>query len=381
MKDANPYERIVTALHEAALDDTRWPATSALIDEAFGASGNSIVFADESTPGDIRILLARFLYRGERHLEFEQEYFTDYYHLDERVPRVRRLPDSQIVHVTELYTDDERKRSLVYNQALSRGFVQDSLNVRLDGPGGSRIAWVINDPVEDTGWSSEQIELVRRVLPHLRHYLGVRRVLDEAGALGESLASLLDETGSGVLHLDRHGRIVEANDVARDVLRRGDALYDHGGRLQARALGENEALQRLLARALTPLDDERSGGSMVVRGWNVLAGSRVHVSPLGETEFGAPQIAALVLVVEPERPSRIDPDLVGAALGLTPAESRIAVRLAGGESVQQIMAATGRSEHTIRWHMRQIFQKHRLTRQGELIRLVLSLPRLSEPPH
>ena len=252
MSDASPFERIVASLHEAAFDDTRWPATSALIDEAIGAKGNSIVFADESSPGDIRILLARFLYRGERHEELEQEYFTDYYRLDERVPRVRRLPDSRIVHVTDLYTEDERKRSVVFNDALSRGFVQDSLNVRLDGPGGSRIAWVINDPVAGSGWSAGQLGLARRVLPHLRHYLSVRQALDEAGALGASLAALLDKTGSGVLHLDQHGRIVTANDVARNLLRRGDALSDEGGELRARAKGDDAVLQRLLARALSP---------------------------------------------------------------------------------------------------------------------------------
>ena len=119
---------------------------------------------------------------------------------------------------------------------------------------------------------------------------------------------------------------------------------------------------------------------MVVRRPGLFAGCPLHVSPLCATEFGGPHLAALVLVLEPEARTRIDPDLVGAALGLTPAESRLAVRLARGESVQDIMAATGRSENTVRWHLRQIFQKHGLTRQGELIRLVLSLAGPPAPP-
>ena len=176
MSDASPFERILASLHEAAFDDTRWPETSTHIDEAFGARGNNLVFGDGNSPGDIRIFLTRFLYRGERHEEWEREYFTDYYPLDERVPRLRRLPDSRIVHVTDLYTDDELKRSVVFNDALSRGYVQDSLNVRLDGPAGSRIVWVINDPIDGEGWSAQQLSLVRRVLPHLRHYLSVRHL-------------------------------------------------------------------------------------------------------------------------------------------------------------------------------------------------------------
>ena len=380
MSDVSPFERILESLHEAAFDDTRWPETSTHIDEAFGARGNNLVFGDGNSPGDIRIFLTRFLYRGERHEEWEREYFTDYYPLDERVPRLRRLPDSRIVHVTDLYTEDELKRSVVFNDALSRGYVQDSLNVRLDGPAGSRIVWVINDPIAGESWSAQQLGLIRRVLPHLRHYLSVRQALDEAGALGASLAALLDKTGFGVLHLDWRGRIVEANDAASDSLRRGDALFDEEGQLRARAPGDDAVLQRLLARALRPRDGERAGGSMVVGRPGLFAGCPLHVCPLGATEFAAPQLAALVLVREPEARTRIDPDLVGAALGLTPAESRLAVRLARGESVQEIMAVTGRSENTVRWHLRQIFQKHGLTRQGELIRLVLSLAGPFEPP-
>ena len=62
-----------------------------------------------------------------------------YYPLDERVPRLRHLPDSQVVHMTDLYTEQERKNSVAYNDVLARGYVQNSLNVRLDGPEDSRI--------------------------------------------------------------------------------------------------------------------------------------------------------------------------------------------------------------------------------------------------
>jgi len=379
MSTATPFERILASLHEAALDDSRWPATSALIDEAFGANGNSIVFSAR-TDDDARIFFSSFLYRGERHEDWEREYFTDYYHLDERIPRLLRLPNSRIVHATDLYTADERKRSVVFNEMLPRIFVRDSLNMRLDGPRGSRIVWLINDPVAGDGWSSGQVGLVRSVLPHLRHYLRVRQVLTETGALGASLAALLDRTGSGVLHLDWGGRIVGANDAARELLRRGDAVFAEAGFLRARRPRDDAALQQLLARALSSNGASRAGGSMIVTRPGVLAGCPLHVSPVVASVIHAPHLAALVLVVEPRGRGRIDPALVQAVLGLTPAESRIAVRLAAGESVQEIMAATGRTENTIRWHMRQIFQKHGLTRQGELIRLVLSLAAPPEPP-
>ena len=126
-------------------------------------------------------------------------------------------------------TDEELKTSPVYNVALRNGHAQNSLNVRLDGPNGSGIVWTIDDPVDANGWSSAQTGLIRNLLPHIRQYVSVRQALAGAGALGASLAGMLDTTGSSIIQLDGRGRIVAASDGARDVLRTGDGLFDKGG--------------------------------------------------------------------------------------------------------------------------------------------------------
>ena len=199
---------------------------------------------------DGQIFLARLCRRGERHPECERWYFDLYYPWDERVPRVAQLPDSRLVPITELYTDQELKNSAAYNEALPRGGYQHGLNVRLDGPDGSSIVWTLADSTERGGWGSEQIEIIERLLPHLRQYVQVRRALAGAEALGASLADLLDSTRVGVIHLDQRGGIVEANDRARGILRRGDGLFDQDGFLRARQPADHARLETLLAGAL-----------------------------------------------------------------------------------------------------------------------------------
>ena len=54
-------------------------------------------------------------------------------------------------------------------------------------------------------------------------------------------------------------------------------------------------------------------------------------------------------------------------------ESRVAVLLADGMSVREVPAATGPGESTIRSHVKHLFTKHGLSRQADLVRLVLSL--------
>ena len=107
----------------------------------------------------------------------------------------------------------------------------------------------------------------------------------------------------------------------------------------------------------------------------------LHVAPVEdrEAEYRAVRAAALVLVVDPERRARIDRSLVAAALGLTRAESEVAVSLAEGWTIRKLAVATGRSEETVRWHLKQVFNKLGVSRQIEVARLVLALAGLPSP--
>ena len=43
MSEQPAFERILASLYDATLDDTHWPATSTLIDEACGIAGNALL--------------------------------------------------------------------------------------------------------------------------------------------------------------------------------------------------------------------------------------------------------------------------------------------------------------------------------------------------
>ena len=375
MSERVAFDRILAALHEAALDRVHWPTATALIDEALGVHGSSMAFGDGNSDEDIRIYFAWYFFRGQRHRDLEREYYEVYYPLDERVRRLRHLPDSQLFHTTDLFTEEELKTSATYNELLVRAHTQNGIHVRLAGPNGSRIVWVVNDPVDGDDWSSAQLDSIRRLLPHIRETVRVQQVLAGAGALGETLTRLLDTAGLGIIQLDGRGRIIAANDRARDSLRTGDGLFDEGGFLHARTPEDHSELQGLLTRALPPFGAQGAGGSTMVRRSSALPPLVLHVNPVGrqETDLRAWPVAALVLIVDPASQTRVDPAVAAAALGLTGMESRVAVLLAEGINVREVAAATGRRESTIRTHVKHMFSKHGLTRQADLIRLVLAL--------
>ena len=375
MSDQDAFDRILATLYDAMLNDASWPTASALIDEACGLWGHVLAVGgglqDEALGG---CSFVGVYHREQRLTDWEREYFEHYFSLDERVPRYLHLSDSQLVHNATLYTDEELKTSPMYNEILPRYNSQNCLNVRLIEPDGSSMVWGLYDPVAPDGWRSPQLALVKGLLPHLRQFVRVRKALANAGVLEAAGTDLYDTPRLGVISLDQHGRIVEANDRGRNLLRGSDGVSDRAGLLEAAVPTERNRLARLVARAL-PTAGAPVSGSMLLRRASLSPRFVVHVTPVGtpRLDFGARRVAVLVLLVDPGYEPRIDPAFVAQTLDLTPAESHIAVGLAEGRTVRDMAVMTGRKKETVYWHLKRIYHKLDISRQTDLARLVLSV--------
>ena len=380
MNPDDAFERILASLYKAALDDAGWSAATCLIEETLDASGSSLSVV-EGSDDDVRIHFSRFLRRGDSYQDVMREYFTVYHPHDEAMPRARRLPHGRLTHVRDLYTEDELKTSVAFNEGLAGFGGQNSLYAQMREPDGLRIVWVVANPDNSRVWESAQLRLMDRLLPHIHRSVQIRQALAAADALGSGLENLLDNDRIGVVQLDRGGRVLEANGPALEVLRRGDGLLDRDGALDAWLPADRSRLQRLLGRALPDLWGEApSGGSMTVQRSSGRSRLALHVSPVGgrTADFGGRRVAALVLVVDPARRPRIDAQRVAVTLGLTPSEGRMSALLAEGLKVREVAAATGWRENYVRWMIQQVYRKLGASGQVDLVRQVLAaeaLPR------
>ena len=92
MSGHDAFERILTSLHEAMFGDVHWPTTTALIDEACGLTSNALLVG-EGPKDDLRVLFVGLYDRGQRREDLERKYLEVYHPIDERVPRLRQLPN------------------------------------------------------------------------------------------------------------------------------------------------------------------------------------------------------------------------------------------------------------------------------------------------
>ncbi len=366
------FDRIVASLYEAMLDDSLWPSAAALIDEAVGMRGNHLVVAEGPN-----FLFQQLTYRGERREELER-WFAEYAAArDPRIPRIYGLPHGRLIPVRAMYTEKELKTSFGFNELLVRGEAQSGLNVRMDGAG-LTIAWVMANPYETPaqGWSSDQLAMLAGLLPHIRQFVRVRQVVADAEAMVATLGDLLDNAVLGVVQLDRQGAIVAANAVADEIVRRGDGLQARDRQLFARLNSDNTRLQALFSCALPRYGGWGLSGSMAIHRMSG-APYALHVCPVESRDaslgaLGLAKVAAVVLIVDPEARPRLDPQRVASVLGLTRAEAKVAAALAEGYSVRDIAAAIHRAESTVRWNIKRIHAKLGVTRQADLVRMVLS---------
>ena len=376
MSGRDLFGRILESLNAGVFDDAQWAATSGLVDEFCGAKGNHLVLGDGAAPGRIDIFFAWFCYRGERRADLEREYFEFYQGADERLLRIKRLADGQLAPVRELFSEEEKKTSALYNELMVRTEAQGGLNARLAGPGGSCIVWSFADPVAAEGWSSAQVERIGSLLPHVRHFVRVRQALAGANALGASLTGLLDHVGTG-----RHpARPAGAGDGGQRP-RPGPPARGCGAHRPGRRAARRPARRGRGAPGVArprPALCRRSGRRRLDDG----AARAIGIAARAACEPCSAKAGRRRARRRPARwcsrsSRRRGPASTGSAwaslLGLTPRESHLALALAEGRTVQDVARETGRSVNTVRWHLQHIYTKLGLSRQAEVVRVVTAL--------
>lgn len=370
------FDSIVAAFQRAALDDERWPEVANQVDECLGVFCSQIaVLVDGDFTEAPDSGFGRVYTRGEVWEDVERDYLENYAALDERLPRVLALPYGRPVTNRGLLSEREIRTAPAICELNVRCGTAEQIFTKVDGGPGLDITWVLSKSTAQGEWEGEQVRLVERLGSHLCHAVAVRQELAAARLLGATVEEMLGGCSTGVVHLDRAGSIVGANPAAESILRMRDGLVDRCGELRAVHPDDDAKLGRLLGGALRKhASGVPRGGSAAIRRRNGERPLAVHVHPVGgfHATLGHRRPAALVLVGDAWEKPRIDPLVTGEILGLTPAEGRVVAFLAEGMSIRDIVAATGRTENTIRWQTKQAMSKTGCSRQADLVRLALA---------
>ena len=199
---------------------------------------------------------------------------------------------------------------------------------------------------------------------------------------GSPLASILFRVfkamNCGAILLDRDRRVLRFNGLARKRL--GESVSTCNGRLCAADRACDAMFQTILDQSLEYGGREREGRREAI---GLKRAERrpivARVIPVeGEARKLLDGAALVVILLDPENCPEPSHDLLQQVFGLTKSEARLARRLLGGHSLQDIADACGVSVGTVRSQTKAVFVKTRTRRQSKLVRLLTRLAMISE---
>lgn len=227
----------------------------------------------------------------------------------------------------------------------------------------------------DEPFSEEEFARVDPFVPHFRRALHTHLEIQGAQRVRTALAETMNLLPTGVLLLDERRQVVLRNRGLDRILELDDGLRLDRHGPSAEDARENASLQGLIADAM----DAKSGGGSVATGF--LAVSRpsgkksfaVMVAPLLDEASSIVRDAAVAIFVADPAAGRLhDPEVLGAVYSLTHSEAELVRLLAQGLTLEEAAEARGVSMNTARSHLKRAFAKTGTSRQGELVRLMIS---------
>lgn len=226
----------------------------------------------------------------------------------------------------------------------------------------------------------ETMQAVNELLPHIRRALRIESL--QWQQRHQQAARDQQYNCAAMMLINAQGRVVYTSKEAEDYLNDTGALSIRAERLQLRPQSAQQALNSTLQKILS--------------GHHVSAGNIVSVARPGQ-----PDLRLLVMPVHPEAtdnslfPSRafaaifivdiasevqVCQGVLSELLGLTNAETRIAVAIARGMSPAEMARSYNLSVHTVRSQLKSVFRKTGTSSQSQLSQLVLNSPAAQRGP-
>lgn len=228
--------------------------------------------------------------------------------------------------------------------------------------------------VTDQPFDQREVDLLTMLIPHFQQWYVLTQQLNVARKMNAVLADALDNLNFALLMVDVELGIVKCNRRAETILTQGDGLCRGQGSLRCSSSSDTEALLRLVSNACSDAvykGQQRSGGATRITRPSGKEPFAVHVSPLGvATQDPGDSHCALVLIFDPGRTATAPEEVIQVLLGLTPAESHVALGLFHGKGVKDLAGQTSVTENTMRTHIRRILDKTDTNRQSELVSLL-----------
>jgi PAS domain-containing protein len=361
------YDKTVASIYDAVVNEQLAPLALQAVAEYVGAAGAAHLLVNKLT------LQVSSLVKWGCSTSNPLDYLTHYSKIDPFRPVQEKAESGSLARLTERLPQSVLRHDEWYNDCALKGGVCDILGTKLYESRAHMVIVGLYRAVGDANPDPRDLEAVRALMPSLRNAASLHLGLIDIGYRSAITRGKLDHLIAGVMFTDQDGRIVETNEAAERILRRGDGLTYHNGRICARRSFETAKLAELIAHAAAATGKHPSAGCLLIGRDGGRPSYIVRVAPVSAGLAGFDLPLAMVLVSTPDE-NHVSEAELSELYGLSPAESRLAIAVAFGKRLNELPGEFGVPITTLRTQLSSILKKCEVERQSDLVRLISNIP-------
>jgi len=351
---------IVALFYEAILAPDLWAESVRQLGAAFGHAVTSITCFRNGKGESLT---------GASDPAFFRLYNDHYGALDPHAARVpRNAPPGMLGLAEEVVPLSELERTAYYNEFMKPMGTYYGIGgvLRTDANGLEAIS--LFRAKSQGPFSTGEQRLLAQLGSHFRRARTVWDRIESLAQRSESLKGVLDTMRCALATCDERGRVTFANAAAAEDLKRGRVLgIAPGGFLSLRAGAAQDRLRTASRHAALG----KAGCVAVPRPWP-LSPLVVNLAP----RVNQGLVRQVVVAWEADTRSEfgdVEPEALRTALGITPAELRVALLVTNGCDTKMIGERLNVEPNTVRVHLKRIYSKTGATGRADLARLVLGV--------
>jgi DNA-binding CsgD family transcriptional regulator/PAS domain-containing protein len=285
------------------------------------------------------------------------------------------LPPGQVITLDDLLPEPELIASDYYQHYLQPVDLFRILGVDTIEPGGMLARLRFSRRRSEPCFGDRDRQLLTLVTPHLQRATEVYAKLSRTTSERDTYAQAVDQLSVATIILDEQGKLLNHNSVGEALLEEADGLYLHNLQLRIKNLDINQKLQDAIERVV---EAQQRGAASIVRALRVprstgRADLGMVIRPVATSQWNEGQSSPCValFISDPDLRESASQQILTDLFNLTPAEANLAILLARGLNLAEVSQTQEISQHTARAQLKSIFAKTGVSRQAELVRLIL----------
>lgn len=364
------FDEIVGLIYKGPLEEVPWSQSLHWLREKLEANHVTLIIRPPTSEASGLLIDSgnSALSKTEQMASYQSHYFA----FDPFIG----LPEDRVVTVDEILRPEDWLESPYYQQYLKPLQIFHLMGSDLHMPDGAECRFRVTRPEDAPAFSEHERSICNGLLRHFKQSMMLHSHIGRIETVGKIYAETVNKLMVGAIIIDEHGKILQCNQAAEEILSASDGIRRVGGTLEARYLPENRQLQQLIRAAVSlsvkpePMITEAM--SVTRPSGKCSLGVVVRSIPISEWSEGGHRAAAAIFIRDPEADNKAPHELVRQLFNLTPSETALAMQLVNGLSLDEAAETLNVKRNTARAHLRAIFSKTGVTRQTELVRLLLN---------